>query len=315
MTRSSSSRQRTPGGKNTMNPAVIVVLVLVAMLVLEFFRRQGDPQQGPGTGPGPTSPPGQQLANRNVRFGYPGPASADPAYRDAFLIERSQYVLCYNEPRRIPNWVSWQLTAADIGNTDRGAFVPDILLPPGFTRVTTHDYDRSGFDRGHLCPSKDRSDTRENNDATFFLTNVAPQAPKFNRQSWERLEAYCRDLALQGQEVSICAGTAGVGGTGEGGYREQIGASSTQIAVPGQFWKVILVTQQPGAWPTAQSRTIAVVMPNNQESGDDWTRFRVSPRDVERLSGCRFFPALPPEVADPILSRVDTAPIGPVRSR
>src|SRR4051794_25080896 len=109
----SERRQKAPSGKNTMSPAVVVVLILVAMLVLEFFRRQGDPQQGPGSGPGPgpASPPGQQLANRNVRFGLPGPATTDPAYRNAFLIERSQYVQSYNEPRRVPNWVSWQLTA------------------------------------------------------------------------------------------------------------------------------------------------------------------------------------------------------------
>jgi endonuclease G len=303
--RSVAEKSRAMGSRqNQMSPAVMVVLILVALLVLEYFRRQQDP---PGQGPGPSAPPGQQLANRNVRFGLPAPASSDPNNRDAFLIDRSQYVLSYNEPKRIPNWVSWQLVASDIGNTDRGAFTPDILLPSNFVHVATTVYNKCGFDRGHICPSKDRSDTRENNDATFYTTNIAPQSPQLNRHAWERLEAYCRTLAQQGQELTICAGPAGVGGTGDAGYATEIGGT-TKVTVPQVCWKVILVQQQPGGWPTAQTRTIAVIMPNNQEVGDDWTRFRVAPADVERMTGYRFFPALPPEIHDSLVARVDDGP-------
>ncbi len=50
-------------------------------------------------------------------------------------------------------------------------------------------------------------------------------------------------------------------------------------------------------------------MPNQQGLGEDWTRYRVAAREVENVTGYRFFPAIPPAVADAILSRVDDAPV------
>src|SRR4051794_15373824 len=86
--------------------------------------------------------------NPNVRFGLPAPAKADPESREAFLIDRPQYVLSYNAKTRTPNWVSWRLRKEDIGNAARGPFAPDPLLPKGvIARVTSRDYENSGFDR------------------------------------------------------------------------------------------------------------------------------------------------------------------------
>jgi endonuclease G len=43
-----------------------------------------------------------------------------------------------------------------------GYFV-DNYLPPSFYQVQTSDYSGSGYDRGHMCPSADRTNTRTNN--------------------------------------------------------------------------------------------------------------------------------------------------------
>ena len=83
--------------------------------------------------------------NPNVRFGLPGPASTE---REAYLIERPQYVLSYNARTRTPNWVCWRLSKEDLGKSARGAFVPDPLLPRNIAKVTSHVYDGCGFDRG-----------------------------------------------------------------------------------------------------------------------------------------------------------------------
>ena len=48
-----------------------------------------------------------QEPNRNIRFGLPSPAKADPKQREDYLIERPRYVLSYNAKTRTPNWVSW----------------------------------------------------------------------------------------------------------------------------------------------------------------------------------------------------------------
>jgi endonuclease G len=83
----------------------------------------------------------------------PSPAAADPEQREDYLIERPQYSVSYNAKTRAPNWVSWRLREADLGKSQRGPFEPDPRLPKGFAKVTSHAYDASGFDRGHMCPA------------------------------------------------------------------------------------------------------------------------------------------------------------------
>ena len=56
------------------------------------------------------------------------------------------------------------------------------------------DYTSSGYDRGHLCPSADRTDTETNNDLVFFMSNVLPQASVNNSGVWLQFENYCRSL-------------------------------------------------------------------------------------------------------------------------
>lgn len=73
------------------------------------------------------------------------------------------------------NWVAWELTKVDFGTSDRqDDFRPDPYLPAGWYRGKTSDYTGSGFDRGHLCPSADRTFTLEDNSATFLMTNIIP---------------------------------------------------------------------------------------------------------------------------------------------
>ncbi|HVL14743.1 MAG TPA: DNA/RNA non-specific endonuclease, partial [Gemmata sp.] len=99
--------------------------------------------------PAEAQPP-KPLPNRNVRYGMPGEAKPDAASKDAYLIERPQYVLSYSDKRKSANWVAWQLVAKDVGRVARGSFEEDPDLPKGFQRVQFNTYTGSGFDRGHL---------------------------------------------------------------------------------------------------------------------------------------------------------------------
>src|SRR5262249_10607648 len=157
-------------------------------------------------------------------------------------------------------------------------------------------YDGSGFDRGHLCPAQDRSRSQADMDATFFLTNVVPQSPASNQKGWERLEAYCRDLAQKGHVLSIVAGPHGQGGTGKNGFAEEIGKGRVTVTVPAKLWKVVLVLPHADAEPRTNTRVIAIIMPNDQTVGFDWAKYRVSVRDVEKLTGYKFFSVLPDDL-------------------
>jgi endonuclease G len=249
--------------------------------------------------------PGAQ-ANPNVRFGLPAAAKADPADREAYLIARPQYVLSYNARLRRPNWVCWRLSEKDLGHAQRGAFVPDPLLPRNFPHVPSAAYSGGGFDRGHMCPAQDRSATQKDMDATFYTTNIVAQSPACNQKAWERLEGYCRDLARQGHTLYIACGPAGVGGADREGPKDEIGKGHADIAVPAKVWKVILVLPGDDAEPRKNTRVIAVIMPNDQTVDFDWAKYRVRANDVEKLTGYRFFRGLADaEVAQALRDHLD----------
>jgi endonuclease G len=269
-----------------------------------------------GQGQGPSGYDGEKPANPNVRFGMPGPAGKDPEKdRENFLIARPQYVLSYDAKTRTPNWVCWRLRAEDIGNASRAAFEPDPALPKGIiARVNTHDYDRGGFDRGHMCPAKDRSATPQDSANVFYMTNIVPQSPASNQKGWERLEDYCRRLAKEGHMLYIASGPHGRGGVGKNGPADVIG-KNRKITVPAQLWKVILVLPSEAAEPRKNSRVISIIMPNDQTVDFDWTKYRSSARRVEKLTGLRFFSNVDPETAEALRDHVDEVAVKVPRPR
>jgi endonuclease G len=265
---------------------------LLRHLALLMLLLAGCVQQAPPK-PAPAEEEEQEAVTEdpraNVRFGMPSRAKADPGHREDFLIERPQYVLSYNAKTHTPNWVSWRLRHSDIGNAPRGAFEPDPDLPKGFAKVNSHVYDGSGFDRGHMCPAKDRSATPEDIQATFYLTNVVPQSPHSNQKGWERLESYCRELVKKGHELHIACGPFGMGGIGKNGPRDQISKGNLHVTVPAELWKVIMVLPEEGAVPRKNTRVIAVVMPNDQTVDFDWTGYRTTAQRIEKMTGLKFF--------------------------
>src|ERR1043165_2661986 len=52
----------------------------------------------------------------HMLLGNPSDATVDPGNPDNFLMIKDQYCLSYNNTNGGPNWVSWHLTASDIGD-------------------------------------------------------------------------------------------------------------------------------------------------------------------------------------------------------
>src|SRR4051812_13664854 len=68
----------------------------------------------------------------HLMMGNPTQASAKPKQKNNFLVAKPFYALSYNNVKGTPNWVSWRLTKADLGNARRFPFKPDTNLPAGF---------------------------------------------------------------------------------------------------------------------------------------------------------------------------------------
>jgi len=244
-------------------------------------------------------------------LGNPTGATTDVNNPFNYLLLKSQYVMSYHRDRGIPNWVSWHLDSSWLGSAPRqDDFRPDPSLPAGWYQVTQFDYQGSGFDRGHHTPSADRTRSIPDNSATFLMTNMMPQAPFNNQGPWEELESYCRTLVGQGNELYIIAGGSGQGGTGSnGGVTTTI--ANGRVTVPAFTWKVILII--PNGDDDLKrvdklTRTIAVIMPNQQSIGINtpWRNFRVNVKAVEALTGYDFFSNLRPQIRRIIKSRTDT---------
>jgi endonuclease G len=247
----------------------------------------------------------------NAMLGTPSNASTDPQNKNDFLLIKKYYVVSYSDARGTPNWVSWQLVKEDLGDSPRKrVFDKDTTLPSGFRRIDTKEYAKSGFQRGHVCPHSDRAADQDMSYSTFIMTNIMPQAPNVNERGWEQLEEYERTLASEGNHIYISAGPAGQGGIGEDGPAKTIGYD--QIVVPAKCWKIIVVVP-PGegddlARISADTRVIAVLMPNENSVGYAWAKFRTSVSAIEKETGLNFFNRLPVDVAKALKEKVDTQP-------
>jgi len=72
----------------------------------------------------------------------------------------------------------------------------------------------------------------------------------------------------------------------------------------------------PGGRRAAEdSQVIAVIMPNDQTGGFDWAKYRLTTRDVERLTGLRFFSAVPEELAEAVRDHLDEVYVSVPKSR
>lgn len=231
-------------------------------------------------------------------LGNPSNATGDPAQENNYLMIKPQYSLSYNRSRGTANWVAWRLATNWLGDVDRqDDFRPDPALPAGWYQVTTTDYSGSGFDRGHMTPSGDRTRSVEDNSATFLMTNIVPQLAANNQGPWADFENYCRTLANAGQEIYIVSGVVGNIGT----------IASGRVVIPQYTWKVALVLPN-GANDlqrvTKGTRTIAIVVPNFAPLNINapWRDFRVSVNEVELLTGHNFFTNVP-KITQEIIER------------
>jgi endonuclease G len=244
--------------------------------------------------PTPTPPLSEHLT-----MGNPSNAIANIAQPNNYLMEKPQYAMSYSRDNGESNWVSWHLDSSWLGSAPRqDDFRADTTLPTGWYRVQATDYSGTGFDRGHMCPSADRTITVSANSATFLMTNMIPQLPANNQGVWANLESYCRTLVSQGNELYIISGGQGL----------QYFIANGHVAVPAQTWKVIIVLPAGSndvSRVTTSTRTIAVVIPNSGSIVSDWRTYRVSVDQVEAITGFDFFTSVPSSIQNVIEGRVD----------
>lgn len=265
--------------------------------------------------PAPSRPkltpnPNQLADNDNLLLGNPSGATSDLANATNYLVIHAQYATGYNAQRGIPTWTSWHVGRPDLtkGAPRQDDFRPDPALPRQFYQVTPQGYAGSGFDKGHNCPSGDRTATLDDNSATFLMSNMVPQAPQNNQQTWASLEEYTRAQVEKGQEAYVVMGSYGRGGTGKNGPAQTL--DQGHITVPARIWKVIVFLPEGNndlqRIAAGQGRVVAIDTPNDNAIQAQWTQYLTSVDKIEAASGLDILSALPPDTQTQLQSVVDS---------
>ncbi len=217
-----------------------------------------------------------------------------PAYDvDDLVVEHEGFTLSYDEKNEQASWVAYKLEKS---NLDRARFKrkdnfrEDPLVRTG--SASLNDYKKSGYDRGHLAPAADFTWSEKALDHTFFMSNMSPQVPGFNRGIWKRLEEQVRDWARANGSIYVVTGPIITN------RKDRIGTN--KVTIPTSYYKVILDIQEP------ELKAIGFVM-ENKKSDNELLSFAVSVDKVEEITGLDFFPSIPDELERKLESSISVS--------
>lgn len=199
------------------------------------------------------------------------------------FVTHTYYALTYSEEHELPEWTAYTLSREKtFPVVDRSySYRPDPLVET--KTADSDDYNRSGYDRGHLVPARDMAFDSIAQAEVNYMSNITPQDRGFNRGIWRTLEAKVRKWAVVWDSVMIVSGPILEAGL------DSIGKENN-ISVPRKFFKALLVHTD-----TCTS-AIAFVIPNEKQTGRDHMEFAVSIDSLEILTGINFFHRLPRKI-------------------
>jgi endonuclease G len=187
---------------------------------------------------------------------------------------RQAYLVAYDAPAKLPNYVAYTLTPPNaLGCVARtNAFAPDQSVQGG---ARPDDYAATGYDKGHMAPDGDLSWDPQVEFESFLMTNMSPQAGSLNRGIWKLLETSVRGWAVQrNQTYTIIAG---------GIYDVTDKKIGTGVIVPHGFYKIVInqATGEIAGWAFPH----VAPYPN---LGNDLTKFRLPIVQIEKTAGVNF---------------------------
>lgn len=211
----------------------------------------------------------------------------------------NDFIISYDRRLRAPVWVLEHLTPAKLkynADVDRkkSNFREDATLHE-YYRAKLADFQKSGFDRGHMAPAANHKINQMALDQTFILSNISPQQPQFNQGGWERLETYVRWRAKRSKNLYCVTGPLYLPMKARDGnvYVTYQVIGHNQVSVPTHYYKVILFETEDN-----ELGMEAFLMPNDKTIDDnvklDHYRVFIDKLDtIERASGSIFFDQLP----------------------
>ena len=202
-----------------------------------------------------------------------------PQASKGYAIPHTYYTLSYSPADRQAEFAFYYLSIASIKcmqeRTDDFRIDPSVKSNP----VTSTSYQGSGFDRGHLAPAADFKLNLIAMSETFFMSNMSPMTPSFNRGIWSNLEDKVRENALSLGGVYVVTGPV---------LTNTCGTIGGGITVPCSFYKIIF---KEGSNP----KMIGFLL-SNSGSSLPLKNFIVSVDQIEKLTNLDFFSSLADDI-------------------
>lgn len=231
------------------------------------------------------------------------------------------YSVCYDVDRHISHWVAYPIfkkvyETPVLSRVNDFNYDPNDQLPVIPTRDQQYigtggngrGYGAWGYDRGHMLPQASRYNNYEPNRMTYYGTNMMPQNSTLNQNIWASLEGKVRGWGgLQTYDTLYVVTGAAFKST------KTIDNANGPIAVPSHCWKVLLrqrgnQNRQISQFKADELKAIGFVFTNDDAGAATSIESAVrSVKEIEELTGFKFFRNLDPAVADAVNSQKNLA--------
>ena len=190
------------------------------------------------------------------------------------VIQHTIYALSYNETHEQADWVAYKLYKNSINDSVKRK--DDFRIDPKVitSSATLSDYKKSGYDRGHLAPAKAMSFSKETMSESFYMSNMSPQKPSFNRGIWKKLEEKVRSWILISDSLYVVTGPV---------LDKKLGSIGVNnVSIPRAYYKAIL------RFKNSQIMGIGFLL-NNKKSSLPLNSFTTPIDSIEIVTGLDFF--------------------------
>lgn len=231
------------------------------------------------------------------------------------------YSVCYDVDRHISHWVAYPIfkkvyETPVLSRVNDFNYDPNDQLPVIPTRDQQYigtggngrGYGARGYDRGHMLPQASRYNNYEPNRMTYYGTNMMPQNSTLNQNIWASLEGKVRGWGgLQTYDTLYVVTGAAFKST------KTIDNANGPIAVPSHCWKGLLrqrgnQNRQISQFKADELKAIGFVFTNDDAGAATSIESAVrSVKEIEELTGFKFFRNLDPAVADAVKSQKNLA--------
>jgi endonuclease G len=209
------------------------------------------------------------------------------------------FIVGYSDKRGNPLWVAYRLEPVNEN-------APHLPRPSGFKTdnrvsnpVKSKDYDRTGYDRGHMAPNYAISALygEQAQLETFLMSNITPQKPNLNRKFWQRLEeveiSYFTRLS---PNIWVTTGPIFFD-------KPRYLKKGSSVQIPTAFYKLYAMETK-----LRQVYLLAFLVPQTVTGNESLENYLVTVDKIEELTGLDFFHDLEDPHEQELESQINAQP-------